>query len=538
MRGKASVVAILAGLGLAGTLAFRAPAQEEPRQGEERKVVYLPLSHAVALALRNNHDIGIAEIDPRLAASDEMRALAAFDPTLFGSFEYEESKKKQASTGLQGLFVGQSSTPRIERFDWTTGVKKKYETGTEFTVQFTARQTDVNGGSGDSLGGLGSLFGGSSGAFNPNYETEALALVTHPILRNFGFDANLAEVRTARNNRVISTAALEDEVRRTIGTTILTYWDLVFAVENRELRLESLARAQRLLSISRAQEAKQQADPLAVLQAQVEVARVQGEVLQSEQDLENVEDALKRLIMPDNLSFEKGAMIVPTEPQTLQPVDVDLEESIRLAMQNRSDVLGAEARLENNRISIDRAKNQLLPLVNFKGGAGYFGLDDQIGDATEDMVDLDNPLWRVGVEVEFPLGNRSAQGLFDRSRLELRRNQISLDKLRKQVIVEVREAHREIATSTNQIATNHEARSLSEKQLEAETLRFERGLQSSNKNLLDFQEDLTQARLRELQAYVKYRKALVKLETSTGAQVREYLRLGPLPVGYRHLEER
>ena len=126
-----------------------------------------------------------------------------------------------------------------------------------------------------------------------------------------------------------------------------------------------------------------------------------------------------------------------------------------------------------------------------------------------------------GVVLSYPLGNRAAQSQFSRRQLEQRNAEASLQSVRQQVIVGVREAVRRVQTDFKRIETTRSARILAEKQLQAEQERFRVGL-STTIFVLQFQRDLAVARANELRAIVDYNKSLSNLSRNKATTLEKY----------------
>ena len=116
----------------------------------------------------------------------------------------------------------------------------------------------------------------------------------------------------------------------------------------------------------------------------------------------------------------------------------------------------------------------------------------------------------AGLVLSYPLGNRSATSQYNKRQLEGRNAQVTLQSIRQQVIVTVREGVRRVQTDFKRIETTRSARIMAEKQLQAEQQRLNVGL-STTRFVLDFQRDLATALGNELRAVVDYNKSLSNL---------------------------
>ena len=93
--------------------------------------------------------------------------------------------------------------------------------------------------------------------------------------------------------------------------------------------------------------------------------------------------------------------------------------------------------------------------------------------------------------------------------------------VRQGVIVNTKEAFRQVHTDFKRIETTGTARKLAEKQLEAEQERLNVGL-STTRLVLDFQSDLAVARGNEIRAIVDYNQSLANLRRSTATTLDRY----------------
>jgi len=93
--------------------------------------------------------------------------------------------------------------------------------------------------------------------------------------------------------------------------------------------------------------------------------------------------------------------------------------------------------------------------------------------------------------------------------------------LEKTIILEVREAVRQIKTDVKRIQASRIARKLAEEKLSAEEKKFEVGL-STSFNVLEFQTDLAEEQSSELKAIVDYKKSRVKFRGVLATTLENY----------------
>jgi outer membrane protein TolC len=101
------------------------------------------------------------------------------------------------------------------------------------------------------------------------------------------------------------------------------------------------------------------------------------------------------------------------------------------------------------------------------------------------------------------------------SDLALEQGLAELEQLQLQIVTEVRAAARRVETAAKQIESARVSLRLEERNLDAERKRYENGMSSSFR-VLEIQEDLTQARSREVTAVTAYRRAIAELYRAIG----------------------
>jgi outer membrane protein TolC len=134
--------------------------------------------------------------------------------------------------------------------------------------------------------------------------------------------------------------------------------------------------------------------------------------------------------------------------------------------------------------------------------------------------DRQDSVWSVGVQGQVPLGNRQARGSYRRRQLEVREAEQRLAKTQQDIVLNVRFAMRQAATSRILVESNRQARALQETNVAAEEKRQKLGA-STSFEVLRTQEDLTQAQVNEVQSVITYEKALVDLRLAEGVLLEE-----------------
>jgi HAE1 family hydrophobic/amphiphilic exporter-1 len=127
----------------------------------------------------------------------------------------------------------------------------------------------------------------------------------------------------------------------------------------------------------------------------------------------------------------------------------------------------------------------------------------------------DFPSWTVGFTVGVPVRNIGARAEAKRAEYDLAAATTSEEQQRQNIAIEVRKTVRDVDTNAKEIIASRAARDAAEKNLDAERRRYENGM-STNFQVLQIQQQLSDARVREIQALVGYNKAVSAYHRAVG----------------------
>jgi outer membrane protein TolC len=494
-------------------LALLAPAfAQDAAQG---KTLSLSLADVVARALQKNLALQAAVISPQISEMSVKQANEKYIPSF--SFGYTDSSNKSASyswldtTGSQTITFGTN---------YSGSATQQLPTGGSFSISVTGSKTDTNA---------------KAQTINPRYQGQLQFQLTQPLLQGFGPKIANYSIIVARNNLDISETSFAKTVQDTVYSVTTAYWSLVYAIENLKVQRLALQLAQDFLVKNQRSVEIGTLSPLDVMSAQAEVASREANIIAAEASVKNAEDQIKMLI---NLSDEEEnglRSLVALDKPKLEEQKVDLDQALLTAMQKRTDLKISQLGIKNNELSLSYTKNQLLP--NLSLNASFFGpgvsgtqilylgnpLDGNIvgtvpGTGTQALKDafgFKYPNWSVRLNLSLPLSNIISRAALTQSQLSMNQALLSLKNTEKQVVLEIRNAVRSLDTTYKQVQAFRVARELAEKKLSAEEERLRVGL-STNYLVLQYQRDLTSARVSELNAIINYNIAQVGLDRSMG----------------------
>lgn len=470
----------------------------------------LTLDDAIERALERNLDIAVERINPQLLDLTFAETQSFYRPT--ASFNMDNrSQTSPASTQLDGGDVTETNT---RTFDFSLGQPVQWGGG------------NLNLGWNNNRNETTNFFS----SFNPSFRSVFNASYTQPLLRGFRIDNTRQQLQVTRINRDISDIDLRQTITNTVADVRNAYWELLYSVGAVRVQEEALDLADQLVQDNRARVEIGTLAPIDVVQAQSEAAARRDQLAQARQILRTSELALKRLIVGGTEDELWTAQLSPVDVPELDYPPINLEEAIRAALDQRSDLSRANRQQDINRLNVRGLRNNTLPSLDLvgtyqlqgQGGnllerAGFFGgeviqvIPGGFGDALNHIIDANFPTWTVGIQLSYPLGASSADVALERARLQVRQTEAQLRQLELVVATEVTTAAVQVESVRERIEASQAARELAEQQLEAEESKFEVGM-STNFFVVQAQRDLSTARDAELRAILDYQKALIEFE--------------------------
>ena len=472
-------------------------------------VLHLSLDDAIRLALAKNFTIEVSRFQPKIAREEVTARLGRFDPRFFASADATESTQRDDfRTEFDPLrsFVFRSrhfSTTSIQQQGSVQlGLGGVTPLGTTYDV---SAQT---------------VFAtGSERQFQDYYRSSVGLTLTQPLLKNAGTAVNLAAVRIARNNALVSEWGLRQSAIDIVTTTVFVFNELHLAQQTLEVAASSRALAQQTLDDNSKRAQIGTMSPLNITTARAEVAARQEAVILAQRDIKDNENLLKQLVTAD------------LEPMLSVQVEIDIPPSPAFradvhgglidALENRPDFRQAVLDLESRHINLAFTKNQALPQLDLKGSLDLLGFDNDFGTSLDRTVRRDRSAWTAGAIFSVPIPNRGGRSAANAARLSAAQGLVGLQRLEQQIVVDVDNASGQVITSRERIISNAEATKLARESLAAGEQFLSAGT-GTTFEVLELQKKLREAQLAELRARADYNKAVNEYYRQTGVTLRVY----------------
>jgi len=475
----------------------------------------MTLEDCLLRALEKNLDLRISVLDSRKADAGVTLAGEKFLPTLL----FDTGAQSTRSASYSYLEGTEDIATRFD--DYTARLSQMIPTGGILTASLSSYKSETNS---------------NFQTINPRFGSQLAFTLSQPLLRNFGYRIPRKDILIAQQNRDRSEDAAKLMALNTLLSTETAYWELVFAIEDLQVKRRSVKLARDLLERSRAQSQIGMLAPIEILTAEAEVAAREADIHQAESLVENREDTLRNILDIRTPAGETPPPIIPAEAPYPDEWKITAENAIAAALSNRPELLSARSSVRSRDLELTYARNQLLPDLSLNlaywspgvSGTRIVYKDDNpltgviidkipglAADAMKDATNFKYKNWSLALTLTVPLNSLLTRAAAVQAGLDGNRARLDLERTEQSIITEVRSALRDVETNAKRVVSYEAARRLAEKKLEGEERKAQVGL-STNYTLLQVQRDLTSAQSLELRARIDYALSKARLDKAMG----------------------
>ncbi|MFM7141897.1 MAG: TolC family protein [Alphaproteobacteria bacterium] len=477
----------------------------------------LTLREAIAAALQNNPELIAQSLVPVVQETNILEAESYFDPLTGAETNYLKSVTP-ATSALAG-----TETLSISNFNWNFFAQKNLATGATVRVDFLNNRFITN-----------SDFQG----LTPQYKPEPTISLNQPLLRGFGLYFTRLRISLAET---ATDAAVEDykaAVANFVTRVVTAYWRVVLANDQLEVTRDALDLARQTVRDNKTRVDVGVLPPVAVKESEAEAARREANVIVAENALFQASRVLQQLVYLPGFSEWLPRPVEPVEHPSSEGVRFDADRILRTAVAERSEIRAARLNVEANEMNVALADNQLMPRLDAYGSYGVNALSGDptrktdplnfrsiyggtYGDALGRLLSNNFYSYGGGVRLEIPIGNSAAIAQSQRSRVQRARAEAVYRQRVSEVSLDVGQSLGDVTANMKRVEATRVARKLAEENLRNQTRRYEVGMVTTT-DLLNFQNEVTNARLTENQALIDYNDSLTQLERAQGTLLRRF----------------
>jgi outer membrane protein len=508
----------------------------------------LSLREAFSLALENNKDIEVARENVRIAEFDLVGSQGAYDPRFNTTAFYERIKSPISSflSGGQNGSVVESDFAGSARLE---GLAPKF--GGNYRIEFSSTRFTTNN---------------QFTALNPQYPSALVFSFSQPLARGLKIDNSRRQIAIARKNLSLTDSQFRERAIDTITSVQRAYWDLVFALRSLQVQRDAVGVAQTQLDHNRRLVTEGQLAPIDIVASEAQISTYEQGVFSALEEVTRAENTLKNLIAENKQASIWNESIVPTDSVDLNVPAVSLPEALKTAMDHRPELQQSNVIREINEIDQRYYKDQTKPAIDLVGTYGVTGLAGSIsssgvnpftassvqvrdrvnelsviaglaplpvvppntfspdllggyGQSLEGLLANRYNNFKVGVQINFPLRNRTAEAQLGRSLVEGERIATQREQLEQNIQLEVRNALQAMRSAEARLRASIARREMNEQQFSSEKRKLDAG-QSTVFLVLERQTALVEAKGLELKAQTDLNKSIADLQKATGNALR------------------
>ena len=469
----------------------------------------ISLDEAIQLSLTNGKVVrvlaGVAAVasgstiyDPAISNTFIDQETGRFDPVLSVRNSYDRTGTPSANFDPASPVGARVDGLRTDSYNLSTQLSKTNTLGGTASIGFT-----------DSLTGL------EPGVFplNPQNSRTAAMTLTQPLLKGAGRTANLAPIVIARLNTERSFFQFKDSLQESVRGVIEAYWALIFARTDLWARQQQVRQGQAAYDRAEARFRGKIGNAAEVAQARLALANFRTSQIAAQANAILREAALRNIL---GLPPADGEKLIPNTAPSFERHEFKWDELLRLAEENRPDLVELKLVIEVDQQRLAQAQNQSRPQVDLQAIYRWHGLEGitptgaVLGSSAGRFTDL-----TLGIQLGLPLGLRRDRASLREQQLTVARDWANLEQGLHSAIHQVANSKRFLAQHYEQYRALKEAREAAQVNLDRQLAENSAG-RAIFLNVLQAITDWGNAVSAEAQALTQYNTELANLERVTG----------------------
>lgn len=334
-------------------------------------------------------------------------------------------------------------------------------------------------------------------------------LLSQPLLRGFGPNASLFELRNARRARSGQERAQALARQRVAVEVASAFYGVIAQRQLLDVARQSLARTEALLRSSNARLEVGMASKLDVFRAELQASQAREAMVRSDSALQTALERFRGLLAlaPDDPVEPEAAALPRLEDTSAEPAAA----LVRRALDARLELAEVRDQVDDARRASSLARQNLLPRVDLNLGVTQLGYGAGFGEA-----------WAAGdtrvelfLSAAYPLQQANQRASSALAQLQVGSRERAVRQRELEVEAEVRQALREMEQIRKSVELQRQAVDVAAQQRRLAVLRYQRGL-GSNFDVVDAESSLVTARSALVQLLTSYAVARLDLKRASG----------------------
>jgi len=330
----------------------------------------------------------------------------------------------------------------------------------------------------------------------------------------------MAAIRAAKVTKEQAIAQYESTLADTLLAVRLAYYDILLAAEQITVNEASVNLLQKELDDQQHRYDAGTVPHFNVLRAKVSVANARPPLIQAQNNYRIAKNNLSNLL-GYNLPREITDNIPLNLTDTLDaaPYQINLSDALQQALEKRPELVALQKTSELQKLNITDASSGYKP--NLSVFAGYNWLNRQFGNSSSTEPGLDEYLdgWNAGAQVSWDIfDGMLTHGKVVQAKAQYEKSKTAVDEEMRSIELEVRTAYSDFLEAQEVLESQKTVLEEAEESLREANARAGAGT-GTQLDVLDAENQLTQARSTQAQALHDYDAARAKFERAIGAEI-------------------
>ena len=465
----------------------------------------LTLQDVIRIALENNPDLRLQEIDRQIAEKEARGESYYWEPeAVVSGKRYNNSRQNTVEQEISQF----SPTFEERNTSLSAALEGTVASGGKWRLGYSLDELSNN---------LTNQNFRTRAAFDEEYASIASISFSQPLLRNFGPAVTKSQLRNAELNHEVAKQELRRRRMLTIGRAELGYWSAWQSVRAVDLRAKSLEIVKSLLEDNKNRLKEGRVSQMDVDQTRAGVALRERRWLEARTEANEAAKALASLLgwtARDSQPAIKAEIL-----EIGDPVVTDYDQAMTRAVISHPDMLIRQKEIEIENLRLVVARNQSWPQLDLVGSYGYNGLGEDVPESWDRLSEGEYQNWSVELVFRMGLGgDRKARSQLEQTKLRHERALLGYQATESDLANAMRSVmNKARLVRDTQLALARET-DVNRAALEAEKVLLAEG-KSNSRRVLELEEDLVDVQVLYETACANYRRVLVELDMTDGGML-------------------
>ena len=323
-----------------------------------------------------------------------------------------------------------------------------------------------------------------------------------PLMRGAGTEFTLDGVYSSLFAYQTEQRSFYSQQENTVLRTVTGVYATIRSGMQIELIQKQLTRLEEHLALVRIKEKSGVTSALDLYRAEIRIKNVQDELASFQEQHANNVDEVKNI-----LAIPQSGHLTLTAPIDYKPLDIDLEDALQIALDNRIEIEQSERNVQERDRQVSIAKNNLLPQLDLRVGYNLF--------ADEDIFELADETWTVSLNSDTDVFRTTEKNVYQQRRLQYRQAQLDEVDQKERINQEVRSEVNSLEKQQQRIGIQKEQVNQTVGKLRLAESKFRYGM-ANNFDLIEAQTELQEAQTNYLFARIDYIVGTYRLRSVLG----------------------